>query len=144
IARRAADHAIRPTLTTVLSPFDPLVWDRTRTREMFGFDYRLECYTPAPRRRWGYFVLPILRRGALVGRLDAKAHRREGRFEVKAIYLEQAVRVSDALVEDIAGALRDVAAWHATPEVTIGRSEPAALADALESALADRVSTLVV
>jgi uncharacterized protein len=45
---------------------------------MFGFDYRLECYTPAPKRRWGYFVLPLLRRGELVGRLDAKAHRRDG------------------------------------------------------------------
>jgi len=152
LARRAADHAIRPTLTTLLSPFDPLVWDRARAREMFGFDYELECYTPAHRRRWGYFALPILRRGALVGRPDAKAHRKEGRFEVKAIYLEQGVRVSDALVEDIAGALRDVAAWHGTPEVTIGRAEPAALADALEAVLADaleaaltgRLSTLVV
>ncbi len=136
LARRAADDALRPTLTTVLSPFDPLVWDRERAREMFGFEYRLECYTPAPRRRWGYFVLPILRRGALVGRLDAKAHRREGRFEVKAIYLEQGVRPSDALVRDIAAALADVAAWHGTPEVTIARSEPAALAYELARALA--------
>ncbi|HEX6939182.1 MAG TPA: crosslink repair DNA glycosylase YcaQ family protein [Longimicrobiales bacterium] len=134
LAERAAAGDIRPTLRTVLSPFDPLVWDRARAREMFGFDYRLECYTPAPRRRWGYFVLPLLRRGALVGRLDAKAHRKDGRFEVKALYLEQGVRPSASLVADIAGAIREVAAWHGTPEVVVRRSEPAALAAEVERA----------
>jgi uncharacterized protein YcaQ len=52
-----------------------VVWDRERALAMFGFDYRLECYVPARKRRHGYFVLPILRRGVLVGRLDAKAQR---------------------------------------------------------------------
>ncbi len=136
LVERAAAGAVRPSLTTVLSPFDPLVWDRARARAVFGFDYRLECYTPAPKRRWGYFVLPVLRRGALVGRLDAKAHRRDGRFEVKALYLEQGVRPSGALARDVARALRDVAAWHGTPEVVVRRSEPAALAAQVERALA--------
>jgi uncharacterized protein len=127
LAERAAAGRLRATLTTLLSPFDPLVWDRARALEMFGFDYRLECYTPAPKRRFGYFVLPILRRGELVGRVDVKAHRREGTFEVKALYLERPDRVDDTLFADIAGALREAADWHGTPDIVIGRTEPRAL-----------------
>jgi uncharacterized protein len=126
-AEAAATGELVPTLTTLLSPFDPLVWDRERARVMFGFDYRLECYTPAAKRRYGYYVLPLLRRGALVGRADCKAHRRDGLFEVKALYLEPGVDVSDALVADLAGALREAAAWHCTPEVRLGRTVPAGL-----------------
>jgi uncharacterized protein YcaQ len=81
-----------PTLTSVLSPFDPIVWDRRRALELFGFDYRLECYTPAEKRRYGYFTLPLLRRGALVGRVDAKAHRAAGVFELKSVALEPGAR----------------------------------------------------
>src|SRR5258708_11480071 len=80
--------AAKPSnVTTVLSPFDPLVSDRQRLKDLVGFDYKIECYTPAPRRRFGYFTLPILHRGALVGRLDPKAHRALGQFEVKALAL---------------------------------------------------------
>lgn len=127
LADRAAAGGVRCALTTVLSPFDPLVWDRARARAMFDFDYVIECYTPAPKRKYGYFVLPILRRGELIGRLDAKAHRREGRFEVKALYLEPEVRTGDALLADIGAALREAAAWHETPDVVIGRTAPAAV-----------------
>jgi hypothetical protein len=126
----------RPALTTLLSPFDPLVWDRARAREMFGFDYRLECYTPAARRRYGYFTLPILRRGALVGRLDAKAHRKERYFEVKALYLEPGIAASEELAADLAGALLECAAWHCTPEVKVQRSNPAKLLALMRRALA--------
>jgi uncharacterized protein len=126
-AAAAADGGLRAGLTTVLSPFDPLVWDRARARTIFGFDYRLECSTPASKRRYDYYVLPILRRGALVGRVDAKAHRRAGRFEVRALYLEDGVRVTAALLRDIAGALREAAAWHVTPAVDIGRTDPPGL-----------------
>jgi hypothetical protein len=128
LAARAAAGEVRPTLTTVLSPFDPLVWDRARALELFGFDYRLECYTPGPKRRWGYFVLPILRRGALVGRIDAKAHRRDGVFEVKSLYLEPGVRPTDRFLADVAGALRECAAWHGTPNVVVRQSDPPEIA----------------
>ena len=127
-----------PSLTTLLSPFDPLVWDRQRLRDLFGFDYTIEVYTPAPKRRFGYFTLPILHRGALVGRLDPKAHRAVGQFEVKALALEPGVEPSDDLVRGLASALRRLAAWHATPELVIRRSEPADLA---EQVLACGVST---
>ncbi|HEV2762016.1 MAG TPA: crosslink repair DNA glycosylase YcaQ family protein [Pyrinomonadaceae bacterium] len=135
LLEKAAGGRVEPELTTLLSPFDPLVWDRVRARELFGFDYKLECYTPEPKRQYGYFVLPILSRGALVGRLDAKAHRREKLFEVRSLHLEPGVRASAELLTDIASALRDCAAWHATPEVVIRRTEPANVAAKLKKAV---------
>jgi hypothetical protein len=83
---------LKSTHTAALSPFDPVVWDRKRASELFGFDYRIECYTPAAKRRFGYFVLPLLNRGRLVGRMDAKAHRSQGVFEIKNLYLEPGIR----------------------------------------------------
>ncbi|HZB45395.1 MAG TPA: crosslink repair DNA glycosylase YcaQ family protein [Pyrinomonadaceae bacterium] len=124
LLKAAASGKLTPELTTLLSPFDPLVWDRERARAVFGFDYRLECYTPAAKRRYGYFTLPVLRRGALVGRLDAKAHRKEGVFEVKSIHIEPDVRASDELLSDVAMAIRECAAWHKAPEVVVRESEP--------------------
>ncbi|HNR91564.1 MAG TPA: crosslink repair DNA glycosylase YcaQ family protein [Dokdonella sp.] len=126
---------LRPTHTTLLSPFDPVVWHRERASTMFGFDYTLECYTPAPRRHYGYFVLPILHRGALVGRLDAKAHRAEGLFEVHVVHLEPGVEADIALARPIAAAIRACADWHGTPRVKITRSDPRAFAPLLRSAL---------
>ena len=115
-------------LTTLLSPFDPLVWDRKRLKDLFGFDYTIEVYTPAPKRRFGYFTLPILHRGALVGRLDPKAHRADGLFEVKALTLEPGVEPSDDLVVGLSSALRRLAAWHGTPDLIIRRTDPPDLA----------------
>jgi uncharacterized protein YcaQ len=124
LLEEAASGQRKPELTTLLSPFDPVVADRHRVREMFGFDYRLECYTPAPKRRYGYFTLPILHRGALVGRLDAKAHRTKGIFEVISIHLEPDVRVNDEFINDVAAAIRECAAWHKTPEISLRESQP--------------------
>jgi len=132
---RAQRGRLRATHTVLLSPFDPVVWDRARASAMFGFDYTLECYTPAPKRRYGYFVLPILRRGRLAGRLDAKAHRVDGTFEIKKIFLEREVEVDDALVADLAGAIQASADWHETPRVVIRRSEPKELAASLRAVL---------
>ena len=127
LAERVVAGQVKADHTALLSPFDPVVWDRERALGFFGFDYRLECYVPAPRRRFGYFVLPILRRGALVGRLDAKAHRADGHFEVKALHLEAGVRPGAALLADLARALGESARWHGTPEVRLGRKVPLAL-----------------
>ncbi len=133
LAQAAAAGTLQATHTTLLSPFDPLVWDRTRARELFGFDYRLECYTPAPRRRYGYFSLPILYQGELVGRLDPKAHRKAGFFEVKALHLEPAVPITDHLTSAIAAALQACATWHGTPEVVVRWSDPPAVAEQIEA-----------
>lgn len=132
---QAANNSLQPETTTLLSPFDPLVWDRARAREMFGFDYRLECYTPAPKRRYGYFTLPILHKNKLVGRLDPKAHRKEGLFEVKSLHLEPDVVINDELIAGIASALRECAVWHKTPEVVLRQSVPAKVASLVHRAL---------
>lgn len=130
----AASGRLRATLTTVLSPFDPVVWDRVRASELFGFDYRLECYLPAAKRRFGYFVLPVLHRGRLVARLDAKAHRGEGLFEIKSIELEPAVVVDDGLVSALASAIATFARWHGANRLSWGRMSPRNLAVPLRAA----------
>jgi uncharacterized protein YcaQ len=72
----------------ILSPFDNLVIHRERLSLLFNFDYRIECYTPAPKRVFGYFCLPILYGDTFIGRVDCKAHRAEQRFEVIKLHLE--------------------------------------------------------
>jgi uncharacterized protein YcaQ len=111
----------QPTLTTFLSPFDNLTWDRQRLRDLFGFDYRIEMYTPAAQRQYGYYVLPILHRGRLVGRLDPKADRKAGTLIVRAIYLEPGQAITDDLVAGVASALREFMAFHRSERLHIER-----------------------
>lgn len=132
---RARAGRLRATHTTLLSPFDPLVWDRARALAMFDFEYSIECYTPAAKRRYGYFVLPILHRGRLVGRLDAKAHRGDGVFEIKALFLETGIEPDARLVSALARAILDAARWHGTPDVRLVRTRPVSLAKPLRAAL---------
>ncbi|WMW79531.1 crosslink repair DNA glycosylase YcaQ family protein [Undibacterium cyanobacteriorum] len=127
LIEQAAAGQLRATHSSLLSPFDPVVWDRKRASDLFAFDYKLECYTPEAKRRYGYFCLPILRRGKLIGRLDAKAHRKQGVMEIKALYLEDGVASSDALAKDLAKTLQAFAAWHQTPSVKIEQCTDKAL-----------------
>lgn len=128
LLERAATGELEPSYTTLLSPFDPLIWDRERARALFHFDFSLECYLPAPKRRYGYYLLPILHRGQLIGRLDAKAHRRQGIFEVRALYLEPGVSADHDLAQEVREAIQRCAEWHGTPKVEILRSEPESFA----------------
>lgn len=130
----AQADTLRSTVTTLLSPFDPVVWDRRRASTLFGFNYTIECYTPGHKRRYGYFCLPVLHRGRLVGRIDAKAHRTLGTFELKAVHVEPGVRFGTGLAADVAKAVRKLAAWHGTPEVTVGQQAPPELVKALAGA----------
>jgi hypothetical protein len=124
LLKRAQRSALRATHTTLLSPFDPVVWDRARASALFDFDYRLECYTPGHKRRYGYFVLPILQRGRLIGRLDAKAHRADGVFEIKALYLEPGMEIDDTALADVAAAIQASAEWHQTPSIVVVGGQP--------------------
>lgn len=140
LARQAAAGALVPSLTTLLSPFDPVVWDRRRALDLFGFDYRLECYTPEAKRRYGYFTLPILRRGALVGRIDAKAHRKAGLFELRNVALEPGVRISAALARDIGAAVRRCARWHGCADIAVVRSDPPAFGSMLAECFVQEIN----
>jgi len=135
LVEEAASRNRKAELTTLLSPFDPLVWDRDRALALFDFDYKIECYTVAARRRYGYFTLPILHRGELIGRLDPKAHRAQGVFEVKALHLEPGVRITKRMVTDLAAALHRLADWHGTPEIVIRGSDPPEFAAHLKAAM---------
>ncbi|WP_395489276.1 winged helix-turn-helix domain-containing protein [Cedecea davisae] len=117
---KAQQNQLKATHSAVLSPFDPVVWDRRRAEALFDFSYRLECYTPAEKRRYGYFVLPLLHNGALVGRMDAKMHRKQGELEVISLYLEESVKVTRSLVEGLRGALNEFALWQSATNISFG------------------------
>jgi uncharacterized protein YcaQ len=95
--------------TALLSPFDRLIHDRKRTVELFEFDYQLEIYKPAARRRWGYFALPVLHGDRLVGKLDATADRTAGVLRVHALH--QDVPATAAMRAAIGAEIEDLARW---------------------------------
>ncbi|HET9852272.1 MAG TPA: crosslink repair DNA glycosylase YcaQ family protein [Candidatus Limnocylindrales bacterium] len=105
--------------TALLSPFDRLVYDRNVTKALFDFDYKLEIYVPVAKRRWGYYVLPILHGERLVGRADAKADRPAGVLRVPALHLEP--HASDADLAAARAELEELTAWLGLTEVAIDR-----------------------
>ena len=135
LAKRAAANRLAPSLTTLLSPFDPIVWDRVRAKAVFDFDYRLECYTPEAKRKYGYFTLPVLYRGELVGRADAKAHRRDGLLELRAFHLEPGFEPTDEFAGEVALTLKRFAEWLATPRIEVVRSDPRSFRARLRAAI---------
>ena len=105
--------------TALLCPFDPLIFFRPRVERLFGFHYRIEIYTPAAGRRFGYYVWPLLLDGRLVGRVDLKAERARDALHVVGAFVEPgepATRVAAAM----AGELRSMATWLGLTEVTVG------------------------
>ena len=94
----------------LLSPFDPVVWNRDRTHRLFGFHYRIEIYTPQPKRVYGYYVLPILWGDNVVGRLDMKADRQAGALLVQGSFAEPGVPTGP-LADDLAHELHLMAGW---------------------------------
>ncbi|MHC4779384.1 MAG: winged helix-turn-helix domain-containing protein [Planctomycetota bacterium] len=101
-------RAPAPRGTTLICPFDSLMWHRDRAEEWLGFRYRIEIYTPKAKRKYGYYVMPILHGGRLVGRLDPKLHRDREELEIKAVFLEPGFRRDGAFDRGLSESLRSL------------------------------------
>ncbi|MCR4294016.1 MAG: winged helix DNA-binding domain-containing protein [Elusimicrobia bacterium] len=112
----ALDSLPAPRGTTLLSPFDSLLWHRARAKALFGFDYKIEVYVPAAKRVHGYYSLPILHDGRLIGRLDPKNHREEKRLEIRSVHYGG--KPGDDELAGTAQALRSLARFLGAEEVT--------------------------
>jgi uncharacterized protein len=122
----------------LLSPFDNLVIRRRWLQRFFDFDYTIECYVPGPKRRYGYFCLPILLGDRFVGRLDPKAERKNGVFVVRCLELEPGVEDAVALMAPLAESIWRFARFNGCVEVRIETVRPARLKASLRRALADK------
>jgi uncharacterized protein YcaQ len=146
--RRAGRRRSPAEGTTLLAPFDSLLWHRERVSRLFRFDYRIEVYTPGPKRVHGYYTLPILHDGHLIGRLDAKAHRAARWLEVRHVHFEPWLARGrapaagwghvdqDRMVTGLAEAVASLAAFVEADRVTLGRVTPGRLRAALRRAVA--------
>jgi uncharacterized protein len=105
--------------TTLLSPFDPLVYDRTRAQALWSFRYKLEIYVPVAKREFGYFVLPMLHRDRLVGRIDPLFDRKAGVLRVNEVYAEEGA--PEAAGAGVAKAVSELARWLGATDVDYGR-----------------------
>jgi uncharacterized protein YcaQ len=115
--------------TTLLCPFDRLIYNRELTEELFDFRYRMEMYVPRDKREFGYYVLPILDGDALVGRIDARIDRKARSLVVDAIFAEKGAPADAG--SRIAAALTELATWQGAAEVSISRSVPRMWAKAM-------------
>lgn len=135
LLQQAADGAITAERTTFLNPFDSLWWAEDRDELLWGFDKLIEMYVPAPKRRYGYYSMPILHRDRLVGRFDPKLDRKKGVLYLRSLHLEPSVESDDALVADVAAAMRDFMAWHGAKQLKIEKSNPKEFSSKLRKAL---------
>lgn len=114
---RDAQKPRRIEAGALLSPFDPVVWDRKRAERLFDFHYRIEIYTPAPQRVFGYYSLPILLDDSVVGRIDLKNDRQAGVLRVQSAWHEAGV--GPEIAERVAPLVRSAAAWQGVDEITV-------------------------
>jgi uncharacterized protein YcaQ len=107
----------------LLSPFDNAIIQRERSQVLHAFDYQLECYVTASKRRYGYYCLPILYRDRFVGRVDCKAHRREGRFEILRLHIEREPDEPEQFVEAFSNVLKAYAAFNECSRTDLGTAK---------------------
>jgi uncharacterized protein len=148
---RTARRRRPPRGTTLLSPFDSLLWHRGRVSALFGFDYRIEVYVPEPKRVDGYYVLPVLHDGRLIARADVRRVREAGRLEARRVRFEPWVEGgaaaplaawgacdTDAALDGLADSLASLGAAGGTPRVHLGSVLPSRLRAPLARAIRRR------
>ena len=123
-----ADIPDPPGRIRVLSPFDPALRDRKRAERLFGFDYRIEIFVPEAKRKYGYYVFPLMERDRIIGRIDMKAHRDRDQLVVRKLWPERGVRWSDARTRRLEAELQRISRLAGVSEVTF---EPDWLTDPL-------------
>ena len=111
--------------SALLSPFDSLIWERSRTERLFDFRYRLEIYTPQHKRVYGYYVLPFLHNERIAARIDLRAERAHGRLAVHAVH-EEEPGLGDEGMQALALNLRQLAAWLGLEQVQLNCQRPSA------------------
>jgi len=111
------DPLREPDGTTLICPFDSFLWQRKRAEELLGFRYRVEMYVPEKKRKFGYYVLPILHNGRLVGRLDPKFHRDRGCLEIKSLHYEPSFKPTRGLKRDLTARVENLAAFLGATQV---------------------------
>ena len=147
--RRAASRG-----ATLLSPFDSFLWHRERVVRLFGFDYRIEVYVPADKRTFGYYALPLLVDGQLIGRVDTKLHRAERRLELRHVCFEPWFAAEEAPpraawgalprqrgIAGLAAAAWSLAAFTGAEQVDVGRVTPGSMRAATKRAIRTHVDT---
>ena len=109
----------KPRGTTLICPFDSFLWQRCRAEDLLDFHYRIEIYIPPPKRKFGYYLMPILHEGALVGRLDPKMHRDRKELEIKAVYLEAGFKRNRVFNTGLADTLKDLAVFLGAEKIAL-------------------------
>ena len=118
----------------ILSPFDQLNVFRRRLRDFFDFDYQIECFVPEPKRKYGYFSLPVLIGDTFVARMDSKADRKQRVLIIHNLHFEK-VKVTKPMIEKLSGAIKDFAKFNQCRDITITKSNDKAALKALRVAL---------
>lgn len=118
----------------ILSPFDNAVIQRKRLRSLFGYDYQIECYVPAPKRSFGYFCLPLLLGDSFIGRIDAKAERSSGILHIYSFYIEHPPL--QEYLPQLAQELWAFAAFNGCTEIRVHRTQPVKLKKELQNLIA--------
>lgn len=138
-------HLLNSPLTRsklkILSPFDNLVIQRKRMKNLFGFDYLIECYVPEAKRQYGYFVLPVLWDGKLVARMDCKAERKTGTLHIQHLVLEPHLEKTDAFIAALTRELKPFMAFNDCNRIELRKVSGAGFKKALQAALAPLQST---
>jgi uncharacterized protein len=111
--------------TMLLSPFDNLICDRKRLKQMFNFDYTIEIYVPQAKRQYGYYVLPILHGDRLIGRMDVRYERARKTLVLHAVYAEGTGALSQEILVEVGEAVRGLAAWLGAKTIEVQETVPA-------------------